>query len=159
MNVGERLAELRKDGGFKQKDIAKELNVAISTVSNYETNCHEPDLWSVCRLADLFGVTTDYLLGRTDLNLDLNTLRDPVDAKTTKADVLYMLDHLSKDDRTYLLKSIRLLYYQYRKPIPESSEVEEEMRTKKKKSRKTGAKKTGIEEKTEKKPTGSQVQK
>jgi hypothetical protein len=70
-----------------------------------------------------------------------------------------MLDHLSKEDRTYLLKSIRLLYYQYRKPIPDSSEVEEEMRTKKKKSRKMGAKKTETEEKTGKKQTESKVQK
>jgi transcriptional regulator with XRE-family HTH domain len=138
MKIGERLSELRKDGGYKQKEIAKELSVAISTVSNYETNCHEPDLWSLCKMADIYGVTTDYLLGRTDLNLDLNTLKETVDSKTTKADVLYMLDHLSKEDRTYLLKSIRLLYYQYRKPLPDSSEVEKEILSKKK-NEKNGA--------------------
>jgi hypothetical protein len=89
-------------------------------------------------MADIYGVTTDYLLGRTDLNLDLNTLKETVDSKTTKADVLYMLDHLSKEDRTYLLKSIRLLYYQYRKPLPDSSEVEKEILSKKK-NEKNGA--------------------
>lgn len=42
MGFGERLAELRKDRGLKQKDIAALLNVAVSTVSNYETDSHEP---------------------------------------------------------------------------------------------------------------------
>lgn len=122
MKIGERISELRKDRGYKQKDIAKELNVAISTVSNYETNCHEPDLTNLCKLADLLGVTTDYLLGRTDLMIDVNTLNEPIDSHTTKAQLIDMLEYFSKDDYAYLLKTIRLLYYQYHKAVSSDTE-------------------------------------
>lgn len=124
MKIGERISELRKDKGFKQKDIASKLNVAISTISNYETNCHEPDLTNLCKLADMLDVTTDYLLGRTELNIDLNTLKEPIDSHMTKADLLQILEYFSKDDYAYLVKTIRLLYYQYHKPSSGDTESE-----------------------------------
>lgn len=120
MKMGERIAELRKDRGYKQKEIAQHLNVAISTISNYETGCHEPDLTNLCKLADLFGVSTDYLIGRTDYLMDINSLSETVDSVTTKAQVLEMMDSFSKEDREYLSKTIRLLYYyQNCKPVPD----------------------------------------
>ena len=78
MGFGERISELRKDRGLKQKDIAILLNVAVSTVSNYETDSHEPDLENLCKLADLLGVSTDYLLGIEDKKqtLDITDLKD-----------------------------------------------------------------------------------
>lgn len=113
MNIGERISELRKDRKFKQKDISKELNIAISTVSNYETGNHEPDLTNLCRLADLFQVSTDYLLGRTDLTINIDSLSEPIGSTITKANLIKMMEHFSKEDQEYLVKTIRLLYYQY----------------------------------------------
>ena len=57
-NVGQKLSQLRKE-------LAALLNMSIGTISNYENNVHAPDLATLCRLADFFQVTTDYLLGRT----------------------------------------------------------------------------------------------
>ncbi len=111
MNFGERVSELRKDRGLKQKDIATLLNVAVSTVSNYETDSHEPDLESLCKLADLFGVSTDFLLGRTDITTEINALKEPISTTLTKADVLRMMEQFSKEDCAYLVKTLRLLYY------------------------------------------------
>ena len=111
MGFGERLAELRKDRGLKQKDIATLLNVAVSTVSNYETDSHEPDLENLCRLANLLGVSTDYLLGRTDIKSDINTLNEPLSSDLTKADVLRMMEQFSQEDCAYMMKTLRLLYY------------------------------------------------
>lgn len=113
MNIGERISELRKDRSFKQKDISKVLNVAISTVSNYETGSHEPDLTNLCKLADMLDVSTDYLLGRTDLTINVNSLTDTIAPNLTKAELLSMMEQLSKEDQEYLVKTIRLLYYQY----------------------------------------------
>ena len=111
MKFGERVSELRKDKGLKQKDIATLLNVAVSTVSNYETDSHEPDMENLGKLADLFGVSTDYLLGRTDIKTDINALKEPISSSITKADVLKMMEQFSREDCAYLVKTLRLLYY------------------------------------------------
>lgn len=61
---GEMLAELRKDKKLTQNELAKRLHVSAGTISNYENGVYFPDLEKLLNLADLFGVTTDYLLGR-----------------------------------------------------------------------------------------------
>lgn len=66
----ERLAELRTFSGIYQKELAGYLNVSIGTVSNYEKGIHQPDLETLCKLADYYGVSTDYLLGRTFIPLN-----------------------------------------------------------------------------------------
>lgn len=65
MTTGRILTELRKEKEIGQKELAVYLNVSVGTVSNYENDVHSPDLSTLCKLADFFGVTTDYLLGRT----------------------------------------------------------------------------------------------
>lgn len=110
MKLGERMAERRKDCGIKQKEVAKVLNVAVSTVSNYETDSHEPDLTNLSKIADMLHVSTDYLLGRTDIKFNVNVLNEPVCDAITKADILHMFEYLSKEDCAYLAKTIRLLY-------------------------------------------------
>lgn len=49
-----------------QQEVADFLGVARVTYARYEGGVHEPDLATVVRLAKLFGVSTDYLLGVTD---------------------------------------------------------------------------------------------
>ena len=65
MNFSERLAMLRKAKNVPLKEVARYLRVSVSTLSNYETGQHQPDFSILCRLADYYGVTTDYLLGRS----------------------------------------------------------------------------------------------
>ena len=75
MSLGEKLAFLRQERGYAQKEIAPFLNLSISTISNYENGVHSPDLATLCRFADFYGVTTDYLLGREDQrSVDLSGL-------------------------------------------------------------------------------------
>lgn len=64
--IGERLRTLRKSKNMTQEQVAAYLNAAKSTVSQYENNVNEPDLMTIAKLADLFGVSVDYLLGRSD---------------------------------------------------------------------------------------------
>jgi len=59
----ERLKELRLKNGKKQSDIADFLNVSMQSYSAYE-NGREPNYTLLCKLADYYNVTTDYLLGR-----------------------------------------------------------------------------------------------
>lgn len=66
-----RLRKLRLDAGLDQVELAKILNVAKQTVSNWENGNRAPDHEMLIRIADFFNVTTDYLLGRTDYPRDL----------------------------------------------------------------------------------------
>jgi MerR family transcriptional regulator, light-induced transcriptional regulator len=61
-----RLKELRKSGGFRQVDLARSLGVAQTTIANYEQHSRFPDEETLGKVATFFGVTLDYLLGRTD---------------------------------------------------------------------------------------------
>lgn len=59
-----RLSELRKQKGLKQGDLAAFLSVAQSTLSGWENGKFEIDDKNKIKLADFFGVSVDYLLGR-----------------------------------------------------------------------------------------------
>lgn len=69
-----RLPELRRNKKITQEVIAKHLSIPRSTYSNYESGKREPDYETLIKLADFFGVTTDYLLGRKLINdfIDFN---------------------------------------------------------------------------------------
>ena len=60
----ENLKAARKKSGKTQKEIADSLGVGQSTYKNYECGLREPNGDTIVALANLFGVTTDYLLGR-----------------------------------------------------------------------------------------------
>ena len=62
MTTGRILTELRKEKEIGQKELAVYLNVSVGTVSNYENDVHSPDLSTLCKLADFFGVSVNYLL-------------------------------------------------------------------------------------------------
>lgn len=61
----EHLKELRKEKGLRQRDVADFLGVDRTTYVKYETGANEPDIDVIKKLADFFGVSTDYLLGKT----------------------------------------------------------------------------------------------
>lgn len=63
---GSRLSGLRKRKNLKQRDVAEHFGMAVRTYQNYEGGQREPNFSTLVALADYFGVTTDYLLGRTD---------------------------------------------------------------------------------------------
>jgi transcriptional regulator with XRE-family HTH domain len=51
---------------LSQAELARLLDMGQSTIAMYEKNKRSPDHQSLIRLADFFGVSTDYLLGRSD---------------------------------------------------------------------------------------------
>jgi len=59
-----RIKELREKKGLTQRQVAKELGVAASTVLNWENGIFEPGIAELIKLADLFQVTLDFLVER-----------------------------------------------------------------------------------------------
>lgn len=95
MNIGERIAQLRKSRSMSQFQLAKTLNIATSTLGMYETNRRKPNMEMLEKLADFFGVSVDYLLGRPEKNDDNNTA-DLADDDTI---FTYKGQPLSDDDK------------------------------------------------------------
>ena len=60
------LADLRKKKGVSQRRAAADLHISQALLSHYENGAREPGLPFLCRACDYYGVTADYLLGRTD---------------------------------------------------------------------------------------------
>lgn len=61
-----RLKELRKEHHYTQEELAKLVNVSPKTVGAWERETRQAPTESVVKLSDLFDVSTDYLLGKTD---------------------------------------------------------------------------------------------
>lgn len=65
INISSKVKKLREDNKLTQKDLAIKLNITPQVISNIErgyTTSVDPE--TLARLADIFGVDTDYLLGR-----------------------------------------------------------------------------------------------
>lgn len=61
-----RLKELRKSEGMSQSLLASKIGVAQSNVSDWENDISRPEYENLIKLAKIFDVTTDYLLGLSD---------------------------------------------------------------------------------------------
>lgn len=84
MTNGERIKYLREKNGFTQKDIATRLGVEPAAISKYELDMREPNIEAIKKLATIFNVSIDYLLGRTpDVFVD-ETDRDTLDISAIK---------------------------------------------------------------------------
>ena len=71
----EQIRRLRMARGITQVELAHRLGVSKQSVSNWESNNIQPSIELLEKTADLFGVTTDYLLGREPLRvLDVSGL-------------------------------------------------------------------------------------
>lgn len=67
----EKFKNLRKNNHLLQSDIASKVNVSTSTVGMWEQGRNQPDNETIKKLANIFGVTTDYLLDN-DIKEDKN---------------------------------------------------------------------------------------
>ncbi len=61
-----RLKDLREDRNMTQQAIAERLHIRQNTYSQYENGVRQIPIELLCALADLYGTSVDYLLGRTD---------------------------------------------------------------------------------------------
>ncbi|AZS15320.1 helix-turn-helix domain-containing protein [Paenibacillus lutimineralis] len=66
MSLGSRLKKEREKRGWSQMYVAERLGITNTVLSNYERDYRDPDTGMLSKLADLYDVDADYLLGRTD---------------------------------------------------------------------------------------------
>ncbi len=76
MSLGKRIKELRKTKNLTQIEFAKLFQISSGTIAMWETDKRQPDFTTLQKLADFFGVSTDYLLSRTENALDRRPASD-----------------------------------------------------------------------------------
>lgn len=75
IELSTRLRQLRLDKRLRQEQVALLIGVSKGAISAYETDIRQPSYDVLIRLANLYRVSTDYLLGRTDdRTLDISGL-------------------------------------------------------------------------------------
>jgi len=62
----QRMKELRNEKKRTQTQMAELIGIKLRAYQNYEAGSSYPEIPNLMKLADYFGVTTDYLLGRSD---------------------------------------------------------------------------------------------
>ncbi len=119
MDVGQKIKKLRSEKGVCQKELAIFLNLSVGTISNYEKGVHSPDLNTLSKIADFFGVTTDYLLDRTDHRFAPDTLSRHLTVDYTVADLVNTTLELSPQKVTSVIDFVSFLQSKESKRINE----------------------------------------
>lgn len=83
--LGNNLKTMRKKTGLSQEELAKKLDLSRSTYNSYEQDICEPPLDVLCKLADVFNVSIDELIGHTQKKLSF-----------TRDDLLEKINNYSK---------------------------------------------------------------
>lgn len=77
IRMGERLRALRKENHMTQQQVADRIGVSSSVLSTYEAEDRHPSYDVLLKLATLYNVSTDYLIGRESIrSLDVSDLDD-----------------------------------------------------------------------------------
>lgn len=147
MIFGKRIKELRIEKQWTQDYVCSKLNISAGALSRYETGMYEPkSLELVKDFADLFGVSTDYLLGKSYYknqkefeeldDLVLNYDKTPEEANLIAGTLNYINSHKSEnidviisnalkdfpfEKRELLTKIINHLHYRYHGKLPEKT--------------------------------------
>ena len=75
MNLGGRISELRKQKGWSQSELAKQVEVSREIIGRYERNDAVPSIEVAKRMAEAFEVSLDFLVGATSEEVDKATLK------------------------------------------------------------------------------------
>lgn len=101
-----RLKELRLEQKITQKELASELGVSMGSIGFYENQERTPDIEFLMKASDYFGVSTEYLLGRTDHrtpDLDIGKVLEITGLSNESLEILaYVKEKYSMVDETIL---------------------------------------------------------
>lgn len=92
---GNRLKQLRKNNNKTQEDISKILGISRGAYSHIENGRNEPDMETIVKLANIFEVSTDYLLGKSTNGL-VDIIAAHIDAEASEEDIKEILAYIEE---------------------------------------------------------------
>lgn len=115
---GERLKRVRREQFVKQKDIADYLNIAVSTLSQYENNKRHPSFDLLAKISIYLNVSTDYLLGvempgKATISRNIDTVDQTVDDISYHDLIEKITEHLVLIAHQNDKKSLEILHELY----------------------------------------------
>ncbi len=110
MNFSNRLKLLRKEQNITQKMLSSVLNLSANCICEWEKGRSEPNIETLTKLSDYFGVSTDYLLGREDDfgNIVINSPAAPVLTEEEKR-LLTAFRKLVPNMKSFMLANMEML--------------------------------------------------
>lgn len=119
LSFGERLRKIRRDHFIRQKQLADFLNIAVSTLSQYENNKRHPNYDILTQIALYFNVSSDYLLGieeskREAITQKIDAIDGALNGNLSYSDLIHKItDHLSTINENNDTKSLKILHDLY----------------------------------------------
>ncbi len=118
---GKRIRKLRLEQNLKQKDLAEKLKISTSSIGMYERELRQPDAEILKKIANYFGVSIDYILGKSDkrdhseltqkdernIGKTLDVLRDQID-NNENGELNYNGIEVTEDDAELLLDALEI---------------------------------------------------
>jgi len=112
MKIGHVISKLRYEKGYSQIEMAEKLGVTKGAIGMWETDKRKPDYDALIKIADLFNVTTDYLLSHSVREPFKDNIREKDEIMFRMINTFEMLDEDYKDiligEAKKLLKQQRL---------------------------------------------------
>lgn len=108
MDMKEVLLQLRNEHGLTQTALSKAINVGSSAISKYETGRSMPDYDALLKIADCYGVSLDYLFGRTQIRTSVQRLEEELKTRSgmVPIDAIFKLSQADKELVGLLLLSL-----------------------------------------------------
>lgn len=105
--VGKKIKDLRTKNNITLKKLGEMLCLGESTISMYENNKRNPDYGTLLRIAEIFDVSIDYLLGRTEVKYPINELPNDFDAAYFRTMQNAKKEGISPDDIDLMIDFIK----------------------------------------------------
>ena len=109
MDIGKRIQQLREESNMLQAELAENLGLGRTTISNYEHAYSSPDLETLTAIAQLFHVSTDFLLGISNNRSNFS------DTNKEQVKVLNYYERLNSENRDYINGEMIRLYREQKK--------------------------------------------
>lgn len=105
LNIGERITQLRKQQQLSQEELAKRVDVSRTIIGNYERNTNSPSIEILLKIAKVFNVSVDYLIGESNLSsFDKEALKRIEDIEKLDADtkqhLFFLIDNVIQNYKT-----------------------------------------------------------
>lgn len=104
-----RLKEARKSAGLTQKEVAAVVGVNQNTYSYWENGKTKIDSESLAKLSELFGVTTDFLLGKAPCKTTVDSVNDKPAVRSDEEKLLGVYNSLDQESKTQLMSVAYLI--------------------------------------------------
>ena len=121
---GIRLRELRKQNGYTIEQFAEKIGVAKSTLGYYENDNRMPDIEILCRICNVFNVTADYMIGRTNTAAVKGKMKTVCELTGLSDAAADFLSELIKHQRYRVLDKLNYLFEDFANDCDEDYDMQ-----------------------------------